>query len=341
MQPATGVLACAVAAILLGGDLAAQEDRNGPPNERRLRVLALLEREARRGDSVVGPNRYLNEVIFVGLRRRATGPPDCLPFPAVEPRPRRVALASELFAIYGLTMKPDYVLEVPGAKARLEGFDPKAKIGFMMGPSAVRWEDRRRAAEKFSESGYPVRLMPDGSGWTSGYSFVVALAAPLTEFLDSVTEGHDVALQTALETSYTYNLQDVRWPAGVEIDSPGGAYRVHTRLATAVQIRIDRKRVAQRVSRTAKKPERDLASTRGRRVIIGTRLGPWQQKELHPLPVVTVSQDVADDTLHVAARNGLAIMPPAFDAAEPYWVTIEFPAGTYFWNARLTVHAPE
>ncbi len=356
------LLRTAAAAGVLSGGLVAQ-DKDAPSREEQvlavLRAIGGHERSSwfERTDFAMTKNAYDSPVVVprvpISFGNSHNGVFDA---------GRARHLARQMFRAYGLETKPGFALRADGVEARLDGFDPKAKVGFklrgkmpadnkmfaMPGPESATTDLSEVEAKILRQSGHEIHVadlshyaVMDGDQFTG----TVAYLAGIVAFLNGATDGPDISLDAVLMRG----RQRIATPAKIELPKGVRARDFHG----AIHLEVDRDVTI------------PIHFERGLAVEIGARgergVTHWRKSERRAPTAGTPSMveflvGIRDGTMrkmrrrlvqkgeppvHVETNASRIFTPSWFDASKPFTILVELSPGPYSLPKWVTIGTTE
>ena len=285
-------------------------------------------------------------------------------------RARRIA--REVFALYGVELQPDHVVDGEGAKAVLDGYSPERGIGFelrgsppddvgMFGRVEVEPADRHLdddEAKALRAEGKRLHVADvDHYPLMDSDQFTPQLAhlASIVDFLNTVTDGPDLDLtaivfQKGME--FPPPEQENTLPGGSTfVEKKDGGIECHLPSRGTLRFRYSvpsasppRERYVPNLrERTEPRVLDGAISTLGSPTVIV--FGHYTEESAHPddsrsvLRVIQARSDLRK-TIRVESTRSTVFLPSTFDAARPFTVEVELPAGRHVFRDRLLVGVP-
>jgi hypothetical protein len=260
-------------------------------------------------------------------------------------------LASELFAAYGLRPLADHRLVEQGVEATLDVYDPAKRVGVelrgamprvngMFGgaepePEAVALDDAEHA--RLAASGNRVQRVDldsfplmDGDQATPMLAYLAGIVA----FLNEVAGGPELDLTSILSKErMRIALPETEVAPGSRF-TPGQKFQ--TDVAATITLTIDPARGYER----AVDPDRRRGEPEWRAAEPTSRPGSAPlllEVRAYPAAAITVEQD-GTEPLRVEAAGSLAFLPPRFDPARPFRITLRLESGENVVEPHLVLY---
>jgi hypothetical protein len=309
--------------------------------------------------------RDLTLIPFMRLKIEESGaerivtqvPPGC-GMTQLQPLPREEAIEHlhALFALYGYATRPDHDVTEAGARARLDGYDPKTKTGFVLVRGAFQPRGRHdpvlRERPPLREShelslaewrglqrrGYRILRVPEDRFVGLPPSTLVPLLACLldaADWLNGITDGEDLDVGALLADPRAVRIPGIvekGLPLAQPIQQDDNGIFIVVKTAATTHVQLG--------ALAAKAPER---RSPGLLVLPFSWLPPYQAPGYDfssgDLEFILMQQTTPTQHLRVRSGRPVFLLPPTFDLTKPFRIQFALPTGAISLSREVTVRA--
>ena len=246
------------------------------------------------------------------------------------------ALLARLFAAYGYLARPGTRVEVAGGELALDGYDTKAKVGFVVLPPALG-EATAPVPEVdptllgwLGRDGRRILVLPlasFASAQEDSVSPLLAAGLSGVDFLNEVTPGEDVDVHGIASA----DLAELPLPALRAADVPS---------ASTFQFDSGNAFFVARKEGTLELAFPAFGAGTSGAQGVGLLILPWYARTVGggALPATDLPRfALHQGAMHLRSRRPIFVLPPAFDAAKPFRLEVAYPAGTCTLGGPLTL----
>lgn len=250
-----------------------------------------------------------------------------------------IALLRRLFAAYGFVARAGQGVRLPVRELPLDGFDAKARVGFVLLPAALGGaqapvvEPDASELSRLQGAGRRILVLPLAryrSMQGDSVSPLLAVALSAIDFLNDVTRGEDVDLSGLAQTDVLRlplpALDAKSVPSASTFQFEGGNAFIVAEEAGVLELALPG-------------PTTEGAVRRG----IGLLILPWYalSKQGATLPEDSGRRFTLEQgSCALESRRPVFVLPPAFDSSQPFRLRVAYGPGQLTLGGPVTLRLP-